>query len=168
MKGINDGELLDFIDWTRDTNVEIRFIEFMPFTGNRWTSNQVVSLDTILSSIEKEYDFLPVAGHPNDTAKQFSVPGHAGSFAVISTMTSPFCGGCNRMRLTADGKLKNCLFSETEFDLLTPLRKGEDVLPIIINSIRSKKKELGGQFSGTLNTLEAASIRNRTMIGIGG
>ena len=66
----------------------------------------------ILTTIEQRYSFLPLKGEANDTAKSYIVPGHAGTFAVISTMTSPFCSTCNRMRLTADGKLKNCLFSK--------------------------------------------------------
>jgi cyclic pyranopterin phosphate synthase len=168
MKGLNEEEVNDFIDWTKDTPVHVRFIEFMPFTGNRWTSNKVFSLREILQTIEKKYSFIPLAGKANDTAKGFTVPGHAGTFAVISTMTEPFCGTCNRMRLTADGKLKNCLFSSYETDLLTPLRNGEDVLPLIYGNIKAKEKELGGQFTTALQTIEAATIQNRPMITIGG
>ena len=71
--------------------------------------------------------FLPLQNDKHDTAKHYMIPGHVGSFAVISTMSSPFCSGCNRMRLTADGKMKNCLFSNSETDLLSALRNGEDV-----------------------------------------
>ena len=168
MKGLNEDEINDFIEWTKDTPVHVRFIEFMPFTGNRWTSNKVFSLHEILETISKQYNFTPLEGKPHDTAKHFAVPGHAGTFAVISTMTEPFCGGCNRMRLTADGKLKNCLFSSYETDLLTPLRNGEDVLPLIFNNIKAKEKELGGQFTTALQTIDAINIHNRPMITIGG
>jgi cyclic pyranopterin phosphate synthase len=72
------------------------------------------------------------------------------------------------MRLTADGKLKNCLFSEGETDLLTPFRNGEDILPLIVENIKSKAKELGGQFTSNLQTVEAGHIHNRSMITIGG
>jgi GTP 3',8-cyclase len=171
MKGLNEHEINDFVEWTRLTPVHVRFIEFMPFSGNRWTSNQVLSLSEIKEIIRMEYDFLPLKGGAHDTAKGFIVPGHQGTFAVISTMTAPFCGSCNRMRLTADGKLKNCLFSKDETDLLTPLRNGQAVLPLIHQSIHSKAKELGGQFSATLETLEtleAGNIENRSMITIGG
>lgn len=168
MKGFNDDEINDFIAWTTHIPVQVRFIEFMPFSSNRWTSNKVFSLQEILNVISRQYHFLPVEGEKNDTAKSFMVPGHAGSFAVISTMTSPFCSTCNRMRLTADGKLKNCLFSNGETDLLTALRQGEDILPLIHASIQSKAKELGGQFSSTFEMLDAASIQNRSMIAIGG
>ncbi|RYD77095.1 MAG: GTP 3',8-cyclase MoaA [Sphingobacteriales bacterium] len=128
MKGLNDGEIKDFINWTKHNPIQIRFIEFMPFTGNKWTSNKMFSLQEILDVVEKSFVVLPVESSPNDTAKHFMIPGHEGSFAIISTMTAPFCSTCNRMRLTADGKLKNCLFSDGETDLLHALRNKEDVL----------------------------------------
>jgi cyclic pyranopterin phosphate synthase len=168
MKGLNDTEINDFVAWTKHTPVHVRFIEFMPFSGNKWTSNKVLSLQEILQSISTEYDYLPLKGGPHDTAKGFIVPGHAGTFSVISTMTSPFCDTCNRMRLTADGKLKNCLFSKGEMDLLTALRNGEAVLPLIQQNILSKAKALGGQFSGNLEDVHAETIENRSMITIGG
>ncbi len=168
MKGFNENEINDFISWTTHIPVQIRFIEFMPFQGNRWTGNKVFSMQDMFSEIGKQFEFLPVENSQHDTAKHFMVPGHAGSFAIISTMSAPFCSGCNRMRLTADGKLKNCLFSIDETDLLTPLRNREDVTKLIHESIRSKAKELGGQFSGTFEKLDAISIHNRPMITIGG
>lgn len=168
MKGLNDGEIKDFIDWTKHNPIQIRFIEFMPFTGNKWTSNKMFSFQEILSIIEKDFIVLPVKSAPHDTAKGFMIPGHEGSFAVISTMTAPFCSTCNRMRLTADGKLKNCLFSDGETDLLSALRKNEDVLPLIQASIWSKKKELGGQLITHFENLDADAIKNRSMITIGG
>jgi cyclic pyranopterin phosphate synthase len=168
MKGFNDNEINDFIEWTMHNPVEVRFIEFMPFSGNRWTSNKVVELNEMLSIINEKYSFLPLQNSVNDTAKHFMIPGHAGSFAVISTMSSPFCSGCNRMRLTADGKMKNCLFSNSETDLLTALRNGEDVLPLIHQNIKMKAKELGGQFIADIEKIDAGNIENRSMITIGG
>ena len=168
MKGLNDGEILDFIAWTKHNPIQVKFIEFMPFSGNRWTSNKMFSLDEILALIEREYTVLAVQAALNDTAKNFMIPGHEGSFSIISTMTAPFCSTCNRMRLTADGKLKNCLFSQGETDLLTPLRNNEEILPLIKASIWSKAKELGGQFNGNFENLNAESIQNRSMITIGG
>ncbi len=109
-----------------------------------------------------------VTGDKPDTATAYTVPGHLGTFAIISTMSAPFCSGCNRIRLTADGKLKNCLFSREETDLLTPLRKGDDVLPLILQSIGNKKKELGGQFTTDFEHLHPENIDNRSMITIGG
>ncbi|WP_421945024.1 GTP 3',8-cyclase MoaA [Pedobacter sp.] len=168
MKGLNDNEIIDFIKWTKHNPIQIRFIEFMPFSGNKWTSNKMFSLQEILSVVGKDYTILPVKAEPHDTAKSFMIPGHEGSFAIISTMTAPFCSTCNRMRLTADGKLKNCLFSDGETDLLTALRKNEEILPLIAASIWSKKKELGGQLGKHFELLDAESIKNRSMITIGG
>jgi cyclic pyranopterin phosphate synthase len=168
MKDLNDSEINDFIAWTRDLPIHIRFIEFMPFSGNRWTSNKVVSSAEILAIAAKRFDFVPMPVGIHETAKKYAVAGHQGDFAIISTMTAPFCAGCNRMRLTADGKLKNCLFSNGEMDLLTPLRSGEEVLPLIHQNIRSKAKELGGQFTTAIDKIEALNIENRSMITIGG
>ena len=168
MKDFNDNEILDFIEWTKSNPVHVRFIEFMPFAGNRWTSNKVVSMDEMLRTIAEKYDFIPHEGEKNDTEKKYIIPGHEGSFSIISTMTKPFCDSCNRMRLTADGKLKNCLFSKGETDLLTPFRKGENILPLILENIKAKAKELGGQFTSNLESVEAQLIDNRSMITIGG
>jgi len=168
MKGLNENEISDFIAWTKFNPIQIRFIEFMPFSGNKWTSNKLVSMEEILAEISKNYAIMPVQEAANDTAKHFSVADHIGSFAIIGTMTHPFCSTCNRMRLTADGKLKNCLFSDGETDLLTAFRNGDDILPLIKTSIWAKKKELGGQLNTDLEDLKADLIQNRSMISIGG
>ena len=168
MKDFNEDEIPAFIEWTKHVPVHIRFIEFMPFAGNRWTSNKVVSMDEILQRVGSGFDFSPEEGGKNDTEKKYRVSGHRGSFGIISTMTNPFCSTCNRMRLTADGKLKNCLFSDGETDLLKPFRNREDILPLILQNIKSKAKELGGQFTSNLQAVEAGHIHNRSMITIGG
>ncbi|HLK29764.1 MAG TPA: GTP 3',8-cyclase MoaA [Puia sp.] len=168
MKGLNDHEIIDFVEWTKHFPVHVRFIEFMPFSGNHWASNKVFTMDEILKVIKEKYEIESVENDQHDTAKAFKILGHAGSFAIISTMSSPFCSGCNRIRLTADGKIKNCLFSKEETDLLTAFRKGEDVLPLILNSIGKKEKELGGQFTKDFEHIHAADIDNRSMITIGG
>ena len=168
MKGLNDNEINDFIEWTKHEPVHVRFIEFMPFTGNRWTSNKVVTMQEMLEVIKEKYEIERLQDEKHDTAKGYKVPGHAGTFAIISTMSANFCGDCNRMRLTADGKMKNCLFSDYETDLLSALRKGEDVVPLIYQNIRNKAKELGGQFTTDFAQLHAEDIHNRSMITIGG
>lgn len=168
MKGLNDNEINDFIEWTRDEPVHIKFIEFMPFEGNRWTSNKVFTLQEILDVIAEKYLFIRLQNDPHDTSKKFYVPGHKGTFAVISTMSENFCGDCNRIRLTADGKMKNCLFSRNETDLLSALRTGEDVRALIHQNIKRKAKELGGQFSSDFEHIDASEISNRSMITIGG
>ena len=168
MKDFNDNEINDFIEWTKDSPIHVRFIEFMPFSGNRWTSNKVFTLQQILHVVEEKYSYIRLNDEKNGTAKKYMVPGHAGTFAIISTMSANFCGDCNRMRLTADGKMKNCLFSKEETDLLSALRNGEAILPLIQQSIRSKAKELGGQFTKDFENIHAEDIHNRSMITIGG
>lgn len=168
MKGLNDSEINDFIEWTKYEPVHVRFIEFMPFAGNRWTSNKVFTMQQMLEVIESKYNVVRLQDEKHDTAKGYKVPGHAGTFAVISTMSANFCGDCNRMRLTADGKMKNCLFSEKETDLLSALRSGNDIVSLIHQSIRGKAKELGGQFTAHFEELQAENIHNRSMITIGG
>jgi cyclic pyranopterin phosphate synthase len=168
MKGVNDSEINDFVALTKDLPVHIRFIEFMPFSGNHWESQKVFGWKQILQVVEQKYDFIKLKDELHDTAKKYIVPGHAGTFAVISTITSPFCGDCNRMRLTADGKMKNCLFSQTETDLLSALRSGEDIIPLIRQSIWTKAAERGGQFGSNIEEIDTTALKNRSMISIGG
>ncbi|WP_343560862.1 GTP 3',8-cyclase MoaA [Sphingobacterium sp.] len=168
MKGINDDEILDFVALTEKNPLEVRFIEFMPFSGNKWTSNQVYTQADIMHQIQQFYPIQALTVGPHDTAKAFLIPGHVGRIAVISTMTAPFCAGCNRIRLTADGKLKNCLFSQGETDLLTGLRAGVDVLPLIQENIRAKSKALGGQLTTDFEQIDTDDLTNRSMITIGG
>lgn len=168
MNGLNDNEINDFIEWTKDTPVHVRFIEFMPFSGNRWTSNKLFTMQQMLDVIGEKYSFIPLNNEKHDTAKKYMIPGHAGTFAIISTMSANFCGDCNRMRLTADGKMKNCLFSKEETDLLTALRDGKEIVPLIHQSIGRKAKELGGQFTPDFEQVHPEDIQNRSMITIGG
>ncbi|UIR56850.1 GTP 3',8-cyclase MoaA [Sphingobacterium sp. SRCM116780] len=168
MKGLNDDEILDFVRLTKELPLIVRFIEFMPFSGNKWTSNQVFTLDEIKKVIASAFEIQAVVGDVHDTAKHFQIAGHQGSFSVISTMSEPFCGGCNRIRLTADGKLKNCLFSTHETDLLGALRQGEPILPLIQTNIQSKAYALGGQLEKDFTQIDVDKLENRSMITIGG
>ena len=168
MKGINDQEIPDFVQLTKDSPLSVRFIEFMPFQGNQWHEDKVLSLAEILKIVGEKYRFTALKNGLHDTGKSFQVNGHTGTFAVISTMSAPFCSGCNRMRLTADGKMKNCLFSAQECDLLSALRQGEDVVPLIEQSLSHKAKELGGQFVADIQQIDPQAIKNRSMITIGG
>ncbi|MFZ5976996.1 MULTISPECIES: GTP 3',8-cyclase MoaA [Hydrotalea] len=168
VKGVNDNELLDFVAWTQHTPIDVRFIEFMPFDGNQWKSDKLVTWAQMLETIQKKHTTISIQNDVHDTSKQYRIENYAGTFAVISTMSAPFCEGCNRIRLTADGKMKNCLFAEQETDLLTPLRNHQDVLPLIRQNLLTKHKALGGQFSKQFNLIDANSLHNRSMIAIGG
>lgn len=168
IKGINDNEILEFIEWTRNSPIDVRFIEFMPFDRNRWQSDKVITLQEILSLVQEKHEVTSLDRGPHETAKHYKIPGHQGNFSVISTMSHPFCGDCNRMRLTADGKMKNCLFSVSETDLLGAYRKGEDIITLIHQNVQQKQQALGGQFSTDIEKIETAALHNRTMISIGG
>jgi len=169
MKGINDNEIGDFIELTKDLPLHVRFIEFMPFTGNHWDGDKVLGWQEILQIAEDTgLSFIKLKDEVNDTSRKYKVLNYEGTFAVISTMTAPFCSTCNRMRLTADGKMKNCLFSKDEVDILGALRKGEDIVPLIKQCIQDKAAERGGQFTDDYTKLDATTIENRSMIAIGG
>jgi len=168
MRGVNDAEILDFIEWTKNQPIHVRFIEFMPFDKNQWSTQKVFSYQEILDIAASKFSFIKMKDGLNETAKKFKPFGHEGTFAVISTMSAPFCGNCNRMRLTADGKMKNCLFSKGEADILTALRNSEDIVPIIKQCVASKAESLGGQFEGDYKKIDATKIANRSMINIGG
>jgi cyclic pyranopterin phosphate synthase len=168
MRGINDNEINDFISLTRDLPLHVRFIEFMPFDKNNWNNDKLFGWQEILHRASEKFDFYPLKPKANDTAKSYQVYNYKGTFAVISTMTAPFCDTCNRIRLTADGKMKNCLFSTTEVDLLTPLRNGEDIEPIIRQCILDKAKATGGQFDAIPANIDPDQLHNRSMIAIGG
>jgi cyclic pyranopterin phosphate synthase len=168
MRGFNDNEILNFIDWTKDLPIHVRFIEFMPFTGNQWDNEKVFTFQEILTLASSKYQYAKLREEPNETAKSFQVNGYQGTFAVISTMTAPFCHTCNRLRLTADGKMKNCLFSKGEVGLLEALRAGENLTPLIKLCLNNKAKALGGQFEGDYHQIDPQAISNRSMIKIGG
>jgi cyclic pyranopterin phosphate synthase len=168
MRGFNDNEITDFVAWTKNPPLHIRFIEFMPFTGNKWEDEKVFSFKEIIETVEQKFSIIKLKDDVNATAKKYNVPGHVGTFAIISTMSAPFCSTCNRMRLTADGKMKNCLFSKGEVDLLGALRKGENLKSLIKQCLFEKSEALGGQFTEAYKSIDASKLENRSMINIGG
>lgn len=146
--GFNDDEICDFVEMTRDRNVDIRFIEYMPFTGNRWDTSMMVPFREALAIIQTKYpEFEPLENGPNDTSKAYRVRGFRGQIGFISSMTEHFCGTCNRLRITADGNLKVCLFGNTEVSLRDALRSGcseDDLRCLISAAVRRKKKQHAG------------------------
>lgn len=161
MRGVNDDEIRDFISFTKDHPVHVRFIEYMPFSANDWHSEQVMRSNELMEIILLDHDVIKLDDDKHDTAKKYKVPGYAGDFGMISTVTEPFCAGCNRLRLTADGKMRNCLFAQSNTDLLTPLRNGEDIIPLILSNVKAKYFQYGGQEM-------SHDIKNSNMILIGG
>ncbi len=165
MRGVNDDELTDFVAWTRDTPIEVRFIEYMPFDGNGWADAALVPLAEMRERVEDKFgplDALP--GQPEDTATTFRVPGFAGSVGFIASMTVPFCAGCNRLRITADGSFKVCLFGPKEVSLRDLMRNGagdDELRGVIGVAVNGKKAAHAG-----MDVL--ARTQNRPMILIGG
>ncbi|XP_030854223.1 GTP 3',8-cyclase, mitochondrial [Strongylocentrotus purpuratus] len=161
MRGLNEDELCDFVALTEDKALDIRFIEYMPFDGNRWNDKKLITKDEIVQTIRGRFpDFGPIDNLPNDTSVAYSVPGFVGQVGIIASMSKPFCGSCNRLRLTADGNLKVCLFGSDEVSLRDALREGrsdEELLQVIGAAVGKKKKQHAGMF-------KIAKMQNRPMI----
>lgn len=165
MRGLNEDEILNFVDITKHKNIDVRFIEYMPFDGNKWNTKKMVSYSEMLQIIREKYpEFRRIADAPNDTSKGFKVEGFKGQVGFITSMSENFCGSCNRLRMTADGNLKVCLFGNTEISLRDSLRQGipDDELKHLIEAAVKRKKP---RHAGVTNL---PSMKNRPMILIGG
>jgi len=125
VRGINDDEVGDFARLARDSGVHVRFIEYMPLDADgQWTRDSMVPGDELLEAAEAEVTLEP-RDNGHDPATRFSISGGAGGeLGFINSVTAPFCDRCNRVRITAEGRLRTCLFSVTETDLREPLRSG--------------------------------------------
>jgi cyclic pyranopterin phosphate synthase len=131
MRGINEREIIPFVEMTREKDIEVRFIEYMPFDGNKWNKDKMVSYSEMLDLIRERYPGVEkVQGHKNDTSKTYKIPGFVGSLGFITSMTHNFCGTCNRLRITSDGNLKVCLFGNAEVSLRDILRQSNNGEPI--------------------------------------
>ena len=166
-KGMNEGEVLDFIALTKSGNMHIRFIEFMPFNGNQWDKSAVVDYRAILEQIEGKYQIGKLNDAYSSTSKTYQIADFEGTFSFVTTISEPFCASCNRIRLTADGKIRNCLFGKDEIDLLSKFRKGEAIQPFIIQAIQAKKEALGGHVFQSSN-FDLKNVDTRSMVAIAG
>ncbi|KAG6469630.1 hypothetical protein ZIOFF_070560 [Zingiber officinale] len=192
MRGLNDDEIYDFVEMTREKPINVRFIEFMPFDGNVWNvkklvpyaemldrvvryisarclNHKLINLSMILtinSSMQRQWfkNVERCKDHPTDTAKNFKIKDYCGTISFITSMTEHFCAGCNRLRLLADGNFKVCLFGPSEVSLRDPLRAGVDdlVLKEIIGAAVKRKK------AAHAGMFDLAKTANRPMIHIGG
>lgn len=125
LRGLNDGEINQFIDKFAERSAEIRFIEFMPLCGSGWKGNYFFPYEKIKRTITSEYDLYPLPS--SGVAQEFAVGndrGIIGKVGIIAPVTRPFCGSCSRLRLSAKGELRPCLFSGKKIDLLSILRGG--------------------------------------------
>ncbi|RYP81936.1 hypothetical protein DL769_001780 [Monosporascus sp. CRB-8-3] len=141
MRGVNDREILPFVEMTREQDIEIRFIEYMPFDGNKWNQGKMFSYSEMLDLIREKYPGLSkVQDHKNDTSKTWKIPGFVGRIGFITSMTHNFCGTCNRLRITSDGNLKVCLFGNAEVSLRDILRQSNAGEPIDEKAYETMKK----------------------------
>jgi cyclic pyranopterin phosphate synthase len=124
-RGANDDEILDLVRYGRDNNVEVRFIEFMPLDAtNEWERNKVVSQDEIVATIAAEFPLELMPSRGAAPADRWRFLDGKGTVGVIPSVTHPFCGDCDRVRLTSDGQFRTCLFATDESDIRTLLRNG--------------------------------------------
>ncbi|MEI6632648.1 MAG: GTP 3',8-cyclase MoaA [Chlamydiota bacterium] len=139
MRGVNDDEVVDFIDWGRRERLDVRFIEFMPVRGE----DLFVSLAPFIASVERSGGLHPAAIEGGGPARSFRYLDGAGTVGFIMPRTEPFCAGCNRVRLTADGTLLPCLFSQEGIPLRDALRSGGDIAALIRDAVRAKPEGHG-------------------------
>jgi len=127
IRGFNDGEIGDFARMTLKKSYQVRFIEFMPIGARgMWSPEKYIPIDEIKSIVQGIGSLTPIRIRKSGPARYFRFDGAAGVIGFINAISHQFCSECNRLRLTSDGKLRPCLFSETEIDLKTPLRSGAD------------------------------------------
>jgi cyclic pyranopterin phosphate synthase len=164
MRGVNDDEILDFVAWGRDRPINVRFIEYMPFPDNHWSKGGLMPYAEMRALISRRYQLIPLVGPLTDVGKDFRLAGHVGTVSFISSMTESFCGGCNRLRVTADGNIKSCLFQPAERSLRDAMRAGAldaDVEALILQAVAGKQ-------AAHPPMDQLMTMKNRNMIEIGG
>ena len=143
VRGVNDDELADFVQFGRDRGVEVRFIEFMPLDAQgEWRAERVVTRAEVLAAVGARFAVEPV-GRDHEPAERFRLVDGSGTFGVVPSVTAPFCGDCDRVRLTSDGMLRNCLFATDDHDLRPVLRGGgsDDELTAAVAACVAAKRE---------------------------
>lgn len=165
MRGVNDREIEAFLRWSRKVPYIVRFIEFMPLDGeNIWERDMVYTAEEILAAAEGIGPIEPVNNHPSEPAREYKFTDGKGTFGIIASVTRPFCSTCDRIRLTADGKIRNCLFALEEHDIRHLLRGGADD-ETIEKAIRAA---VWDKWAGHLIDMPGFVKPDRTMHAIGG
>ena len=125
MRGINDDEALPLLKWALSENLNLRFIEQMPLdAGDAWTRKNLITADEIFQQLNSEFELTPMSDRGSSPAEEFYINGGPATVGIIGSVTRSFCANCDRLRLTSDGQLRNCLFSNEETDLRSILRNG--------------------------------------------
>ena len=131
LRGFTEDEVPAFVELARNSAYEVRFIEFMPLDADHaWTSDQVLTGAELHAMIDALHPLEPLEREPSATARVYRFADGRGRIGLINPVSEPFCGDCNRIRLTADGRLRTCLFSLNETDLREPLRDGASDLEL--------------------------------------
>lgn len=142
MRDINDIEAVDLLAFALEHGYQLRFIEQMPLdAGHTWNREGMVTGEEVLARLRTAYDLEPLPGRGSAPAERFLVDGGPETVGVIASVTAPFCGACDRIRLTADGQLRNCLFAQGETDLRGPLRAGastQDLTDLVLECVAGK------------------------------
>ena len=164
MRGINDDEIIEFAKFGRELGVIVRFIEFMPLDADeKWSTLSVVSLEEIFSTINSVYP-LEVVKRSNAPASRFRYVDGQGEIGIVASVTQKFCDTCDRIRITADGQFRNCLFSNEEFDLKEALRSessDKEICELLEMAVSAKRE---GHGIGNVDFIRPA----RSMSQIGG
>ena len=165
MRGVNDDELGDLLRFAMAHDASLRFIEQMPLdAGHLWSRAEMVPGEEILARLREEFSLVPLDDRGSSPAAEFLVDGGPATVGVIASVTAPFCGACDRVRITADGQIRNCLFARTESDLLGLLRgdgTDEQIAEMVRVSIAGKRAGHGIDDAGFLQP-------DRPMSAIGG
>ena len=165
LKGVNEDEAADFADLAAREPIEVRFIEVMPFGGNGWDRAALVPYAETRARIEAVHGPLtPLGDGPHATARTFARAGWRGRVGFVASMTAPFCAGCNRIRITADGSLKVCLFGAAEISLRDALRAGATDAEVVVLVVGA----LAGKHAAHAGMDRLAATADRPMITIGG
>jgi GTP 3',8-cyclase len=164
MRGVNDDEVEDFVSLTKERPLHVRFIEYMPFDANGWDAARLVPTAELRARLAGVFPLVETEARRGDVAREYVLPGHRGTIGFISSMTEHFCDGCSRLRLTADGALKVCLFSQGEVDVRALLRGGAGD-ELVEEEIRMA---LSGKWRAHPGASQLARQHNRAMIRIGG
>ena len=142
IRGCNEDEIVDLASLAVSGDVTMRFIEYMPFDGQRlWGMEKVVSGDEILRKIRERFSLVPLPRESGSTAKNYRFADAVGQVAIITSITEPFCSDCDRIRLSADGKIVPCLFDNTGYDLRSLLRSGatdQEIINFVSNAVERK------------------------------
>jgi len=150
MKGVNDSEILDFVDFSIKEEINVRFIEYMPFSNNGWKENEFISYKDTRNKILEKYELVPASNNNGSVSKDYFIKNHNGMVSFISSISDHFCSSCSRLRLTAKGNLRLCLFSnrENELDLKSMLSNNKitdyEISAMITDYLKLKPKEHPG------------------------